>query len=170
MIKKSISVLVPISNHTPLCFAGGECVARTSGTASSWQQSHTSSRCTSPTSPCVRGIASAAHTSTLTQAGKKDNRASHARLFVQGGEESKCLLDRKRRFFSPRAGVDAQLQSKYAAICITTGNEVAAHTGCRLFVLGRVSFYTYALSISAPALMLSSPPPPHRPPATFFPF
>lgn len=95
--------------------------------------------------------------------GEKNNRASHARLFVQGGEESKCLLDRKRRFFSPRAGVDAQLQSKYAAICITTGNEVAAHTGCRLFVLGRVSFYTYALSISAPALMLSSPPLPTSP-------
>lgn len=37
---------------------------------------------------------------------------------------------------------------------------MAAHTGCRLFVLGRVSFYTYALSISAPALTLSSPPPP----------
>lgn len=48
-----------------LWFAGGECVAQTSGTASSWQQSHTSSRCTSPTSPCVRGIASAAHTSTF---------------------------------------------------------------------------------------------------------
>lgn len=44
-------------------FAVGGCAAETSVTASLWQRSRTSSQCTSPTSLCVRGIASAAHTS-----------------------------------------------------------------------------------------------------------
>lgn len=42
---------------------GGGCAAENSVTASSWQQSRTSSKCTSPTSLCVRGIAFAARTS-----------------------------------------------------------------------------------------------------------
>lgn len=60
---RSVLTFSLMSPYLPFFFAVGGCVAKTSVTALSWQQSHMSSLYTSPTSPCVRGIASAAHTS-----------------------------------------------------------------------------------------------------------
>lgn len=146
-------------------------MAQTSGTASSWQQSHTSSRCTSPTSPCVRDIASAAHTSTLTQAGKQQSFTRSA--LYSRRKRSKCLLYRKWSFSRHELVLThSPLQSKYAAICITTGNEVAAHTQAAvcLFWATSPSILTHSRSLSSSDAFESPSSSPARPPATFFPF
>lgn len=56
-----------VQSRVSMSLAGGGCAAGTTITTLSRQQSRTSSRCTSPTSPCVTDIASAAHTSESQQ-------------------------------------------------------------------------------------------------------